>query len=549
MRIQERMKVELSLEAMNKEMQRSVDKELQMTREHEKQRKSDQEKIQQLELVVVERIEAFKRASKEHEREKDEMKKSLAEKEQKLWDLEGRLCIQKREHEKEVKELKKSAEERDQKISEMEAQICLQKREHEASLARCTQECEVLQNKSKKLEKDKEDLKLFVSEKEKSLNTQRSHHEKLTQETMKKIEKQANTLLEARLCQQKIEDEKLRQADAKKVQELQMSLACSKQECEALQNKSVKLEMDREDLKLSITEREQSLIIQRGLHEKRIQEKNKEIEKQEKSVKGLEARLCVQKSEQEQLRESYEKKVQALQMSLVHLTKEYKTVQEKSRKLEQDKDDFIQFIAEKEQSFWNQRTQFLEAKLNESEKKVQEVQMALACSKQECEALQNKSKKLEKEKEDLNLSIAEKEQSLNTQRLEHEKQVQEKNEEIEKRANIAKFWEARLCAQKRAHKKLRDADEKKIEELSTEMKRTKAATLSNEQEKVEKLSIHHLHEIEALKEENVNLKKELEKNESALNEGFQENKVLTARNHVLKSKFSRMQNNLAASDL
>ena len=68
--------------------------------------------------------------------------------------------------------------------------------------------------------------------------------------------------------------------------------------------------------------------------------------------------------------------------------------------------------------------------------------------------------------------------------------------------------------------------------------------LSTEQEKAASLYAQveqYFNEIEALKEENVTLRKELEKNEAALNEGFQENKVLSGKYHILKSKLSRLQ--------
>ena len=152
----------------------------------------------------------------------------------------------------------------------------------------------------------------------------------------------------------------------------------------------------------------------------------------------MSAYLSQQKSEHEKLREADEKKVQGLQMLLVHSTKEYKTLQDKFLKLGKDRDDFIQFIAEKEQSFWNKRTEFLEATLNESEKKVQELQMSLAHSTQECETLQNKSRQFDKDMDELKLSIAEKEQSLVVQREEHEKQAQEMNLRIEKKVQEAK---------------------------------------------------------------------------------------------------------------
>ena len=51
-----------------------------VTREHEKQRKIDQEKIQQLEMLLIDRIEAFKKTSKEHEMDKVELKKSVQKK-------------------------------------------------------------------------------------------------------------------------------------------------------------------------------------------------------------------------------------------------------------------------------------------------------------------------------------------------------------------------------------------------------------------------------------------------------------------------------------
>ena len=116
MRIQDRMKVELSQEAMNKEMQRSVDKELQMTREHEKQRKSDQEKIQQLEMLLDRcrhQIEGFQKASEEHEASKEELEKSVAEKDEKLSEMEARLCLQRGEHDnlrEKVREVQMSLE-------------------------------------------------------------------------------------------------------------------------------------------------------------------------------------------------------------------------------------------------------------------------------------------------------------------------------------------------------------------------------------------------------------------------------------------------------
>ena len=95
-----------------------------------------------------------------------------------------------------------------------------------------------------------------------------------------------------------------------------------------------------------------------------------------------------------------------------------------------------------------------------SERKVQELKIELAHSKEECEALQNKSKKLEKEKEDLQLSIAEKEQSVIIQREEHAKKAQETSEQIEQT----------IEAQKREHEKdwaeLKKSAEEKDQKIS-----------------------------------------------------------------------------------
>ena len=68
--------------------------------------------------------------------------------------------------------------------------------------------------------------------------------------------------------------------------------------------------------------------------------------------------------------------------------------------------------------------------------------------------------------------------------------------------------------------------------------------LSTEQEKAGSLYFQveqYFNEIEALKEENVTLRKELEKNEAAVNEGFMENKMLSEKFHILRSKLSRLQ--------
>ena len=159
--------------------------------------------------------------------------------------------------------------EKDEELSKLKAWLSLQKREHKKlnkaygkkvkelkmSLAQSTKECEALQNMSKKLETDREDLELSISEKERSLNS-----------------------LEESLCLHKRERE--READGKKkTRELQMSLVRSTQECEALQNKSRKLEKEREDLELSIAEKEESLLIEREEDNKQAREMASRFEK------------------------------------------------------------------------------------------------------------------------------------------------------------------------------------------------------------------------------------------------------------------------------
>ena len=83
-----------------------------------------------------------------------------------------------------------------------------------------------------------------------------------------------------------------------------------------------------------------------------------------------------------------------------------------------------------------------------------------------------------------------------------------------------------------------------VTKLSTDLKTMKSDRNSNEQEQVAKLSSQaqqYAHQIEDLKEKNLILRKELEKNENALNVGFDEHKMLSERYEVLKSKFSRIQ--------
>ena len=59
-----------------------------------------------------------------------------------------------------------------------------------------------------------------------------------------------------------------------------------------------------------------------------------------------------------------------------------------------------------------------------NEAKIQDLETSLARCAQECEALREKSKKLETDRDEFILSIAEKEQSLFFQQKENEKQVQ-----------------------------------------------------------------------------------------------------------------------------
>ena len=88
-----------------------------------------------------------------------------------------------------------------------------------------------------------------------------------------------------------------------------------------------------------------------------------------------------------------------------------------------------------------------------------------------------------------------------------------------------------------------EAMDKAVKELSTEMKTVKAEMLSHEQEKVGTLSIQveqYLLQIKALEEENVALRNKLEINESALNEGSSENKMLSKKYDALKSRLRRV---------
>ena len=71
-------------ENTEKEIQKSVEKEMRLTHENEKKRKLDQEKIEQLEMMLEERISAFQRAAIQHEKEREDLKMIIKDKDQEL---------------------------------------------------------------------------------------------------------------------------------------------------------------------------------------------------------------------------------------------------------------------------------------------------------------------------------------------------------------------------------------------------------------------------------------------------------------------------------
>ena len=123
---------------------------------------------------------------------------------------------------------------------------------------------------------------------------------------------------------------------------------------------------------------------------------------------------------------------------------------------------------------------------------------------------------------------------------------EERKERESKRAREDKILTKELNSAKDLLKQYREkieAIKKVVKELTTEMKAMKTDRMSNEQEKVGSLSIQveqYLHQIEALKEENVAVRKELEKNENALNDGFRENKTLSDKYGILKSRLRKV---------
>ena len=99
-----------------------------------------------------------------------------------------------------------------------------------------------------------------------------------------------------------------RERDEAKIQELETSLAGCAQECEALREKSKKLETDRDEFILSIAEKEQSLFFQQKENEKQLQE----IEEKTKVIKGLKERLRLQEREHQKLKSSRTQEYEAL---------------------------------------------------------------------------------------------------------------------------------------------------------------------------------------------------------------------------------------------
>ena len=130
-----------------------------------------------------------------------------------------------------------------------------------------------------------------------------------------------------------------------KLSEMEAKLCLHKREQRQLREKVQELQMslessrqECEDLKkdfiLSIAEKEQCLFTQKREHETDKDELKKSAEEKDQKLSEMEARLCLQKREHEKMREADEKAVQKLQMSLVCSTQAYEALQNKSKKLE-----------------------------------------------------------------------------------------------------------------------------------------------------------------------------------------------------------------------
>ena len=292
-------------ENTEKEIQKSVEKEMRLTHENEKKRKLDQEKIQQLEMMLEERISAFQRAARQHEKEREDLKLIIKEKGQELSqqdprkhdhkdknemksmptedNLDTKLAgVIEQGHETYSFELEKSLQEKDLMITQLEAKLLLQKEDHEKE-----------QEESGKLIKQKIQQ---LTKLEAKISLQKVHHKKAKEElrkSMKEKEKKLTmSLAQSRECYESLHklNDKLKASSEKKVEQLQTALVHSKREYE-----------DYVELKRLLAEKEHRHLAQREEHEKATKEIEETVKAADEEISRLsEQRMASEKDRPEE---------------------------------------------------------------------------------------------------------------------------------------------------------------------------------------------------------------------------------------------------------
>ena len=118
---------------------------------------------------------------------------------------------------------------------------------------------------------------------------------------------------------------------------------------------------------------------------------NKEIEKQTKAVKDLAERMCLQKRAHKEERREDLKKVQELQESLDRCTKEYDALQNQTKKLEGEREDLELSIAKREQGLLIER----EEHKSQTKKIMSRIEKKVKFVKEEMSRMRERKKSME----------------------------------------------------------------------------------------------------------------------------------------------------------
>ena len=359
------------------------------------------------------------------------------------------------------------------------------------------------QRAARQHEKEREDLKMIIKEKDQELSQQAQRkHEHKDKNEMESIptEDKSGFKLEGGL-----------------------------QEGNETYNSELEKSLKEKDL--MITQLGAKLWLQNEYHEKEQEESKKLIKQKIQQLTKLEAKISLQKvhhkKAKEELRKSMKEKEKKLTISLAQSRECYESLQKLNDKLKAS-----------------------------SEKKVEQLQTALVHSKREYE-----------DYEELKRLLAEKEHRLLVQTEEHENATKEIVTRLEEKVKAAEEELSQLSEERMASEKDRPEEEVFFRQelnkanILVEQQKERVRELCNNAEtgmnpncsetilpieeerarsdfiQVEQLTQHN----KTLKSQNEAMKRELETIEDTLNEGFRETQILSEKYEALKSKYSRIE--------